>query len=172
MQRLQHLRSGVLFLAVAMLVSVGCGQARQGKRGAGHDHDHDHADAGPNGGAIVEWGDHEYHAEFTVSHPKKETIIYIWDKDLKKPVAAKADKVTLTITNETPPLKIVLKPAPLPGEAEGTASKFVGTDDKLGVEKEFKGEISGEVNGKSYTGTFEEKGDHDHKDDKKKDEKK
>jgi len=170
MQRLQHLRSGVLFVAFAMLVSVGCGQARQGKRGAAGGHDHDHPEAGPNGGAIVEWGDHEYHAEFTVSHPKKETIIYIWDKDLKKPVAAKADKVTLTITNETPPLKIVLKAEPQPGEAEGTASKFVGTDDKLGVEKEFKGEISGEINGKTYTGTFAEEA-HEHKDDKK-DEKK
>lgn len=55
--------------------------------------------------------------------------------------------------------------APLDGEAEGTASRFVGNHEKLGVVQEFAGSISGEVEGTPYVGEFQEEphGDHKHK---------
>ena len=39
----------------------------------------------------------------------------------------------------------------------GTSSRFVGKHEKLGVEQEFAGEVSGDVDGRPLAGEFEEK---------------
>src|SRR5262245_41366116 len=49
-----------------------------------------------------------------------------------------------------------LKADPQKGDADGKASSFVGIHDKLGVEQEFEGELTGEVDGTPYRGTFKE----------------
>jgi hypothetical protein len=116
------------------------------------DDHHDHGE-GPHGGTIIEFG--KYHAEFTVSHPKKEVTIYILSGNLKKAVPIDAKELLLSIKN--PNFQIKLTPSPLEGEAKGTSSRFVGTDDKFGKEQEFEGTLSGEIEGKPYAGDFKEK---------------
>ena len=171
-----------LSLATVAAVPIGCGGAtvtpskpgsdgpaakRDGKTGGGKaakaDEDHDHGE-GPHGGTIIEFGRH--HAEFNVSHPKKEVTVYVLGGDLKKAVAIPADKLTLSV--KTPMFQIELKAVPMEGEPKGASSRFVAVHDNFGKEQEFEGTVSGEIGGKPYLGDFKEKSDGpDHKHDKK-----
>lgn len=124
-------------------------------------HDHSHEE-GPHGGVVAEWGDHEYHAEFTVDHKTKTVTVYVLDKHAARAPkidAAKVGKVMLTITTVQPPLTLELKPEPSKTDAKGIA--FVGTHDAFAKEMEFSGNISGTIDGKPYSGDFKEEA-HDH----------
>jgi hypothetical protein len=153
--------------AVVCLVLTGCADQRDRvKKAAGQakGHVHDHPEKGPHDGALAEWGDEEYHAEFTVDHAKSEATVYVLDGKAAKAVPIDAESVQLTLTNVSPVKQIALKAAPQEGDPKGKASRFVGTDPALAKEMEFKGEISGKVNGTPYAGKFvEEAHDHDHK---------
>lgn len=129
---------------------------------AEHGHSHGGHGAGPHGGAVADWGGGKYHVEFTVDHDKKEATVYILGSDEKTPAPVKADKLLLSI--KEPAFQVELMPSPLEGETGG-ASRYVGTDEKLGVVQEFAGTISGEVEGTPYAGQFAEEphGDHEHK---------
>jgi hypothetical protein len=124
---------------------------------------HDHPDEGPHGGALAEWGDEEYHAEFTVDHKEKKATVYILDGEVKNPVPIEAESITLTISNVTPPATITLKADPQKDDPKGKASRFSGTHDSLGEEKAFKGTIQGKIGDKPYEDDFEEKA-HDPRD--------
>ncbi|MBL8821517.1 MAG: hypothetical protein JNJ77_02945 [Planctomycetia bacterium] len=161
-------------LVAAFILPVGCQKSEQASKPASaaktkdkHDHDHDHPEEGPHGGSLVEWGEHEFHAEFTVDHKTKTAVIYVLDTSAKKAPKvepAKITKVMLTITSVTPPVSLELKHDPARTDAKGIA--FVGTHDVLGKDAELKGNVSGTVDGLHYTGDFEDKHDHEH--DKKK----
>lgn len=114
---------------------------------------HSHG-AGPNGGALADWGGGKFHVEFTVDHDKKESVVYVLGGDEKTPAPVKADKLLLSIKD--PEFQVELAADPLDGEAEGMSSRFVGTHDNLGIVQEFAGSISGEVDGTPYVGEFKE----------------
>ena len=109
---------------------------------------------GPHGGTVTDWGGGAYHLEFTVSHPMKQVTVYVLGGDEKTPAPIKADKIHLVITD--PATEIDLTAQPLEGEAEGTSSRFVGVHDNIGIVQEYAGTLSGEVDGKPYTGDFKE----------------
>jgi hypothetical protein len=157
----------IRFLAgMAMLVLVGCG-ARTDVKPPAKAHEHAHPNEGPHGGALIEWGAEEFHAEFTVDHDKKEATIYILDETCKKAPNVKPEDITevkLTIKNVTPPVTIDLKHDAGKSDEKGIA--FTGGHEKLGTVMEFKGEVSGKVSGTPYVGDFEEK-EHDHEHGKK-----
>lgn len=169
MQTYKRLLHGAALVA-AFTLPLGCQKSEQASKPASaakskekHDHDHDHPEEGPHGGSLVEWGEHEYHAEFTVDHKTKTAVIYILDTSAKKAPKvepAKITKVTLTITNVTPPVTLELKHDAAKSDAKGIA--FTGTHDALGKDVEFKGNVSGTVDSLHYTGDFEEKHDHVH----------
>lgn len=129
---------------------------------AEHGHAHGGHGAGPHDGAVADWGGGKYHVEFTVDHDKKEATVYILGSDEKTPAPINADKLLLTI--KQPSFQVELMPVPQAGETEGS-SRFVGTNEKLGVVQEFAGTISGEVDGTPYAGEFAEEphADHEHK---------
>src|SRR5262245_53339488 len=105
MCQLKPLLCGAL-LAVAALTG-GCysrSTHNHGKPGAGGDHGH--AEEGRHGGALVEWGKHEYHPEFTVDHDKKQATVYILGRDAKKPAPIKTESITVTIKNVKPPVTV------------------------------------------------------------------
>lgn len=130
-----------------------------------HGHSHAGHGAGPHEGTLADWGGGKYHVEFTVDHDKKEATVYVLGSDEKTatPVKTAEGKLLLSITE--PPFQVELIASPLEGEAEGTASRFVGQHDSLGIVREFAGTISGEVEGTPYAGEFKEEphGAHDHK---------
>ncbi|MBL8821111.1 MAG: hypothetical protein JNJ77_00890 [Planctomycetia bacterium] len=160
-------------LAFAFLtLPVGCQKQEQAAKGNAPKkekdaHDHAHPEEGPHGGALAEWGEHEYHAEFTVDHNAKSVTVYVVDGDAKKAPkveVSKITKVTLTITNVSPPITLELKHDPAKTDSKGIA--FVGTHDQLGKVMEFKGTIGGTVDGLHYSGDFKEES-HNHEKEKK-----
>lgn len=124
-----------------------------------HSHDHDHG-AGPHGGTLADWGGGKYHVEFTVDHEKQEATVYVLGSDEKSPAPIKAEKISLTIGD--PELQTDLLPAPLDGETDGLASRFVGKHEKLAVVQEYAGTLTAEIEGTPFTGDFKEKAQ-DHK---------
>ena len=177
---ISKIRYSLSSLLTAALFVVGCTPAAPpasktptapsttSKEDHGHPHSsdggHGHG-AGPHEGTLADWGGGKYHVEFTVDHDKQEATIYVLGSDEKTaaPIKATDGKLLLTITE--PSFQVELLAQPLEGEADGTASRFVGKDEKLGVVQEFAGTISGEVEGTPYAGDFKEEphGDHDHK---------
>jgi hypothetical protein len=154
-----------LVAAVGLAVAAGCdnkpttttvpktgGTTTAKEKGEGHE-DHDHG-AGPHGGAIGEFGG-KYHFEFTVNHKTQEATVYILGANAKTAAPIKA--ATLLLAIDKPLFRVDLKPAPQEGDPPGTSSRFVGKHEKLGVEQEFSGEVSGDVDGKPLAGEFEEK---------------
>lgn len=157
------LKLGSLFLVIclsAVIALPGC-QARKAKSrkkgGVTVTHAHSHAGKGPNGGVVAEWGEEEYHVEFTVDHGKKQATVFVLDGTAKKPSAIQAESITLTLSNVTPVLEMVLKADPQADDPKGSSSRFSGTHEQLGKEMDFKGEISGKIGEKAYKGDFEEK---------------
>jgi hypothetical protein len=151
-------------LFAALTLTVGCASQKKDKgkgdpKAAKEEHHHEHGE-GPHGGAVADWGGGKFHVEFTVDHAKKEATVYILGSDEKTPVPIKAKDGQLSLNikglKNKDEYKVVLKAEPQKGDPEGKASRFVGKDEKLGVEQEFAGTISGEVDGTPYTGDFKE----------------
>ena len=80
--------------------------------------------------------------------------------DEKTATPVKATSILLSITD--PKFDIELAASPQEGEAEGTASRFVGKHENLGKVQEFAGTISGEIEGTPYAGDFKEEPHDDH----------
>lgn len=127
-------------------------------------HDHAGHGAGPHEGSLADWGGGKFHVEFTVDHDKQEATVYILGSDEKTatPIKAKDDEVLLSI--QAPAFQVTLHAVPLEGEAEGTASRFVGKHESLAVVQEFAGTISAEVDGTPFAGEFKEEPHDTHSD--------
>ena len=112
--------------------------------------------AGPHEGVLADWGGGKFHVEFCVDHDQQEATVYILGDDEKTatPVTATDGKLLLNI--KEPSFQVELVAKPLEGEAEGTASRYVGKHESLGKVQEFAGTISGEVEGTPYAGDFQE----------------
>ena len=116
---------------------------------------HDHKEHGPHGGPLAEWGDHEYHAEFTVDHAERRATVYVFDREVKAPRPVAAERLTVTL-KLTPPVALTLLPAPQPGDPAGSASVFTGADEALGRKRSLAGTISAQIGTKRYSGDFRE----------------
>lgn len=139
----------LMFAAVVGL--VGCNDAPREKpkpKANAEAHKHDHGEEGPHGGPLAEWGEEEYHAEFTVDHKAKLARVYILGPDAKTPATINAAAVQLALKK---PRVVVIELKP---EKEGKASVFVGTHEVLGKHEEFEGTLSAKVGDKAYAGNF------------------
>jgi hypothetical protein len=150
----------------ACLVLAGCsnrpaGSAPQSvakakdKGAAGKPAGHDHADEGPHGGDLAQWGDEEYHLEFTVDHAQRQATVYVYDGNVKRATPIPVQALALTL--KRPAVTMSLEARPQDGDPAGTASRFVGTHAALAKDQEFEGAISGQVGGKPYSGDFKQK---------------
>lgn len=144
---------------IALTLLPGCGSQGQSKGDAkpaktesSKEETHGHG-SGPHGGTVIDWGG-KYHVEFCMDHGKKQATVHILGIDARKPAPIKADKLLLSI--KQPLFQIELKAMPQEGEPPGLSSRFVGTHDNFGVEQEFAGTISGQVDGKNYGEDFQE----------------
>src|SRR4051812_30689791 len=113
---------GLLALAAGVVLAVGCtnkpgettapGGTGQTTKGTGKE---EHAEEGPHHGPLVEWGEEEYHVEFTVD--KGEAKVYVLGKDAKTAAPVKADKIQLS--NKSPSFQVDLKASPQTGDPKG-----------------------------------------------------
>ena len=139
---------------------VGCGgkdpsksEGTEKKKGEKKSGGHAHG-AGPHDGTVADWGGGKYHVEFTVDHDKQEATVYILGGDEKTAAPIAAKEIQLSIKD--PMMHVVLKAAPQEGDPEGSASRFVGNHESLGVVQEYAGTISGVVDGTPFSGDFKE----------------
>ncbi len=118
--------------------------------------DHGHAchGAGPHEGVIADWGGGKYHVEFTVDHDKQEATVFILGDDEKTPSPIKAEAIQLNISD--PVMQVTLTATPQEGDPEGSASRFIGNHESLGVVQEYAGTITGVVDDTPYSGDFKE----------------
>jgi hypothetical protein len=178
---LRSMTWAILALAVGLACSVGCQQqtstppastptattreehGHEHAGNAGHTDGHSHG-VGPHEGTLADWGGGKYHVEFTVDHDKQEAVVYVLGSDEKTPAAIQTLDGTLLLTISEPSFQVTLQAAPLDGESDGKASRYVGTHESLGVVREFAGSISAEVEGTPYAGDFTEEphGAHEH----------
>jgi YHS domain-containing protein len=165
---MKPLRYALAAAALALAVfGAGCqkqaGDAPAPKKSKdGHDHEHAHPEEGPHGGPLAEWGEHDFHAEFTVDHKSKMVLVYVLDGEAKKAPkfdATKITKVTLTISNVSPPLTLELKHDASKTDSRGIA--FATTHDQFAKDTDYKGTISGIIDGLQYSGEFKA-GGHGH----------
>jgi len=124
----------------------------------GHPHPHEedghsHGDA-PHDGTLADWGGGKYHVEFTVDHDKQEATVYVLGDDAKTAYPITSEEIQLSI--ESPKIQIALKPMPQEGDPEGTASRFVGNHEGLGVVQEYEGTMMGVIDDTPYSGQFKE----------------
>ncbi len=151
-----------LLALFALAAATGCGPKEPATPGPGSNdppaagdsgHGHSHG-AGPHDGTLADWGGGKYHVEFTVDHDKQEATVYILGGDEKSPAAIAAEEIELSIVD--PAMQVTLKAAPVEGDPEGSASRFIGNHEKLGVVQEYAGTISGVVEDTPYSGDFKE----------------
>jgi hypothetical protein len=60
-------------------------------------------------------------------------------------------------------MQVTLQAAPQEGDPQGKTSRFTGTNEKLGVVREYAGTMTGVVDGTPYSGDFKEEAHGDHK---------
>ncbi len=53
-------------------------------------------------------------------------------------------------------MQVTLKATPQDGDPEGSASRFVGNHESLGVVQEYEGTITGVIDDTPYSGNFKE----------------
>lgn len=125
---------------------------------------HDHPSKGPHGGALVELGNEEYHAEMVHDEKAGKVTVFLLDSAGKQAVPISARDLTVNIRRSGKPAQYRLKAAPLEGEEQGKCSAFASSDKELlehldaeGVEARLR--VS--INGKSYSGKLEHSHEHD-----------
>lgn len=130
-------------------------QINEGKKG-GSEPAHEHDSAGPHGGAIVELGGEEYHAEVVIDGKTNTITVYLLGKDAKTAAPIAAEEVIVVTEDDA---KLKLKAAPQAGEEGGKASKFelieettVGPIAKAGF---LHGALQLEIDGKPYRGDID-----------------
>ncbi|MEX2188982.1 MAG: hypothetical protein WD875_19395 [Pirellulales bacterium] len=146
-------------LAAAVLVVGGCskGDGKAGGDDRDEHHPHHHGDdptVGPHGGPIIEWGEHKYHVEITFDRAKQQATVYVLDHDVKNPEPVAVVSPTLKLDGMAE--LIPLTPLPLEGESTEKSSRYVATNAALGAAEEFRGEVSGKIDGTQYFEQFKE----------------
>ena len=166
------------FLSVVVALSVlvlpgGCSpESRQGSAAddqAHADHAaesqvHSHAEAAPHGGHLIELGDCQFHAELVHDEPSDTVTVYLWDAEVREPVASEAPQVRLQLFVDGEFADYELSPSGEPA-SEGGATRFERADPALckvlSQADQVRGRLSVTIGGKPYSGDVEHAA-HDH----------
>lgn len=153
------------------------GEALDTPEESGHHH-HAH---GPHGGAIIELGSEELHAEAVVDEDENTLDIYILGSDAETPTAIASTSLTASFKHGEETEDFDLMAAAQDGDEEGKSSRFTITSEDLLIELHHHSEgatLMFEVDGIAYMGQVthhedghsdahahgDEDGDHAHKD--------
>ena len=115
---------------------------------------------GPHKGAVVEWGEEEYHLEVVPDVKAGTVIVYVYGNHSEfhkaKGKAIDSKSLVMTIKGEKS-IAIKLEPKPAKGDAGGMASMFVGKHEVFTKEAKLTGTLSGKIGTKPYSGDFKQK---------------
>ncbi len=166
-------RSAALLVAAFLLMSgAGCnppappspqapaatGQDDEHGQAHGHSHSHGHEDAGPHGGHLVVLGDEKYHVEWLHDDDSGLVTIYLLDAAAENTVAISADSVTIETQvgddSERHELAAVNRQDGATAQFELRHAPLVEVL-KVAGQEGVAATITLDVDGQTYTGTFE-----------------
>ncbi|MFP6905747.1 MAG: hypothetical protein VCG02_11045 [Verrucomicrobiota bacterium] len=137
-----------LMTAFALGLFSGCGGEREVHNETdGHDHDA-HAEHGPNGGELLEVGEHLAHVELIHDEASKSITLHLLGPDAKTPLNLE----------EAPVLNITVDGAGVQVPLEGTGSTFKAEHESFSGEPE--GRISIKLAGKTWQVPLAHEHDH------------
>lgn len=152
---------------VALGLLVGCGgdaRVTDIPPESGHDdHDHAHPSEGPHGGALIELGNEEYHAELVHDEAVGTVTIYLLDSTAGNPVRIDAGEITINASHEGQAEQFQLASNPKESDPEGQSSRFVSSDKELGEHLDHgEARLNVTIDGKPYSGKIPADHGHDH----------
>lgn len=120
------------FLAVVAAVLVSCSFSACSKKSNGHSHGHHHHTA-PNGGTLVEIGEHQYNLEFVRDHAAGTLTAYVLDGHAEKFIRLSLTIIPIvaTVGGQPQPLALNATANAATGEMVGDTSQFVAQADWL-----------------------------------------
>lgn len=128
--------------------------------------EHAHPDEGPHGGALIELGEEEYHAEIVIDEKADSVSIYLLGSNAKDAVPIDATEVFINLVHGKKPEQFKLKASPTKTDPKGKASRFILKDHDLLHDLEHdnaQARLRVKIAGKSYSGKIAA-GHHDHAD--------
>lgn len=153
-------------LAVSAIpLSAGQEKKPEPKAGAKKE-EHAHPDEGPHGGALIELGEEEYHAEIVLDEKTDSVNIYLLGSNAKDAVPIEATEVFINLVHGKKPVQFKLKASATKTDPKGKASRFVLKDHDLLHDLEHdnaQARLRVKIAGKSYSGKIAA-GHHDHAD--------
>jgi hypothetical protein len=126
-----------------------------------------HPDKGPRGGALVELGQEEYHAEVLLEEKLGRLTLYILDGAAKANVPIEAREVLVNLKHAGKPQQFKLPAVALKDDPPGQSSRFELVSQPLAHALHHKGHqarVALKIQGKSYSGRLSLNHDrhHDH----------
>jgi len=129
--------------------------------------EHNHASKGPHGGAIVELGDEELHAEILHNDESSAVTVYLLDSEVKRYMTVSTQEIAINVKHGGKGLQFRLKAKPQQSDREGRTSRFETKSPQL-IEMlddhDAVAQLSLKVGKKSYVGRITHNHDHEHGD--------
>lgn len=119
-----------------------------------------HPEHGPHGKELVELGKEAFHIEML--HVKDGVAFYVLDGSATKPVAIKADKLTVSLKHDGEVKSFELTADPQAEDESGKSSRFASIQPEMAesMESGAEGVVVLQIDGKSFTGKISH--DHNH----------
>ena len=147
---------GVLFLIGAASVSFGDDA-----------HEHNHPTKGPRGGALVELGDGELHAELLHDDEVGTVTVYLLDAEARRYVSVETPEMVIGVRHDGQPEQFRLKANPQKGDQPGLTSCYAIKSPRLVAlldDHDTEARMGIKIGGRSFVGRIAHVHDHDHGD--------
>lgn len=142
--------------SIAMLLLLTCGLVRSSSAAeapghAGHDHtghnheaaSHQHPTAGPHGGALLELGNEEFHAELLLDEEHNQVTICLLDSSAVKPVEIEVPFLRINVKASDKPRQYKLTPVYVEGrEPAGATDCYAIVSPQLMRDLHTKGHVA------------------------------
>lgn len=165
MLTLNNTYGGVSTFAAALVLALGTAGWASAEEG------HDHPEKGPRGGALVELGEEEFHAEVVHDHDSHTVTIFLLDGTARRPVGIDSREVLINVRNGRQGKQYKVAAAPQKGDKSGFSTRFAVRSEELchlldGHEVDARLQVR--IAGRGYSGKIphihdHEHGEHDHK---------
>jgi len=116
---------------------------------------HGHANRGPNGGALIELGNEEFHAELVHDQAAGGVTVYVLDAAAKSAVPIDASELVINLTLDGRGEQFKLAAAPDSRDPKDKSSRFTSGDGELGASLDRDGsqpQLVVAIAGKQYRG--------------------
>lgn len=142
--------------------------AEEGHDHAGHDHGahaaHEHPTEGPRGGALLELGKEEYHAELLLDEKTNQVTVVLLDSSATKDVAIDTPHLLVNVKDRRKPRQYKLTPLYPEGQAPtGPTAMFALVSPELMADlhsHDVEAKLNVAIGKKSFTAPLHH--DHDH----------